>query len=184
MGAAVVDHPEHPLRGGVRLAGHDVFDKPPERGDACGRLAAAEDLGAVRVPCRQVRQRPARVVPALDAVGMMRTCGLAGWQGMRAWREVFSSVQHVELRAERGRSRRRARGGMEVQHRVGLVGEVGMTSRYGYAYGAAGGRARQLSTRSPTGSDLGQAPKMPTCQARTARAKFTRPATAKMLCAS
>jgi hypothetical protein len=77
MGAAVVDNPEHPLRRGVGLGGHHLFDQPGEGLDAGRGLAAAEDLRPVDVVGGQVRQCSAPVVLVLDA----HEAGLARCQG-------------------------------------------------------------------------------------------------------
>jgi hypothetical protein len=66
MGAAIVDHPEHPRSRGVGLAGHHLLDQPAERRDAGGGLATAEQPGAVHVPGHQVGQRAAALVLVLD----------------------------------------------------------------------------------------------------------------------
>jgi hypothetical protein len=49
MGAAVVDHPEHPLGRRAGLCGHDLFDQPTERLDPSGRLGPSEQAGLVDV---------------------------------------------------------------------------------------------------------------------------------------
>jgi hypothetical protein len=67
VGAAVVDHPEHPLGGGVGLTGHDLVHQPIERLDPGGGLAAAEQVGMVDVPGGQIGQRAAALVLVLDA---------------------------------------------------------------------------------------------------------------------
>src|SRR6185369_11770949 len=77
VGGAVVDHPEHPAGRGVGLAGHHLLDEPVERLDAGGVFAAAEHLGAVHVPSRQVGERAAAGVFVLDThrPARRRWCG-------------------------------------------------------------------------------------------------------------
>jgi hypothetical protein len=78
MGGAVVDHPEHPTRGRVGLAGHHLVDQPVARVDAGGGFAAAEHLGAVDVPGDQVGQGAAAEVLRLDARRLVRCRGCGG----------------------------------------------------------------------------------------------------------
>ncbi len=67
MGRAVVDHPEHAPRRRVGLGGHHLFDKPTERLDTGGGLAAPEHLGAMDVPGGEVLKGTSPVVLVLDA---------------------------------------------------------------------------------------------------------------------
>src|SRR6478735_9176122 len=80
MGGAAVDHREHPTRGRVGLAGHDLVDQPVEGVDAGGLLAAAEHLGAVDVPGCQVGQGAAAEVFRLDARRPVSAPGV--WSGV------------------------------------------------------------------------------------------------------
>jgi hypothetical protein len=77
VGAAVVDHPKHPLRRTVRLHHHDLGDEACERLDPSGGLAAAEQPRPVDIPGGEVGQRAAAVVLVLDP----HDPGSAGWQG-------------------------------------------------------------------------------------------------------
>src|SRR5262249_12736108 len=62
VGGPVVHDPEHPVRAGVRLAGHHLPGQPGEGCDSCGGLAPAGDLAAVDVPGGQVGQCAAAAV--------------------------------------------------------------------------------------------------------------------------
>ena len=72
---AVVDNPEHPLRGGIGLCGHHVGDEGVEGVVADLRHAVAEQaaLGIVDVERGQVGQRPAPPVLVFDQTGPSRT---------------------------------------------------------------------------------------------------------------
>jgi hypothetical protein len=65
---AVVDDPEHALRGGVGLAGHDVGDERVERlvADLLRAVAEQAALGVVDIHGSEVGQRPAPGVLVLD----------------------------------------------------------------------------------------------------------------------
>ncbi len=67
VGGAVVHDPEHAFGRGVGLGGHHLGDECGEGVDACGVLAAAEDLGVVDVVGGEVGQCPAAVVVVVDA---------------------------------------------------------------------------------------------------------------------
>jgi hypothetical protein len=77
VGAAIVDHPEHPPGGRVGLGGHDLFHEPPKRVDPSRQLAAAKQARVVHVPGRQVGQR----APALVLMLHPHHAGLGWWQG-------------------------------------------------------------------------------------------------------
>jgi hypothetical protein len=90
MGAAVVDHPEHPHGRGTRLAFHHLLDQPAERRDAGGGLAAAEQPGTCH-PSRGTAARhyqPAtidhiRIAPVSASRGEVQAWGTsAGWLRM------------------------------------------------------------------------------------------------------
>ena len=82
---AVVDGPEHPVRGLVGLLGHDLFDQSGERSDPRGVLAPAEDLRAVHVVRGEIGHRNAAVVVVVDphhSVFSRREGGVAAAAGL------------------------------------------------------------------------------------------------------
>ena len=84
---AVVDDPEHPLGAGVRLAGHDLVDQPPERHDAGGVLAPAEHPGPVHVIGGQVGHRArARTRARRASDGTVPAAGSDGTGSGPGWR--------------------------------------------------------------------------------------------------
>jgi hypothetical protein len=124
VGAAVIDHPKHPLRRRVRLDGHDLLHQASERLDPGGGLAAAEQPPPVDLPRGEIGQRAATVVLVLDP----HDPGPAGWQGRVAAAarldggllirrdDVLARAQPLALEHP----------GVQVQHPGGLGGEVGV----------------------------------------------------------
>ena len=68
MRAALVNYPEDAASRSVRLARHDLVDKPVEGPDAVGSLDAPEDSRAVNVQCCKVGPRSSSLVLMLDAL--------------------------------------------------------------------------------------------------------------------
>ena len=67
MGRTVVHYPKDTASGFIRLLAHDFADQPVHRGDAALDFAAAEDLGAMDIPGRQVGPSAFAEVLMLDA---------------------------------------------------------------------------------------------------------------------
>ena len=76
VGGAVVEDPEHPRGGAVRLLAHDVGDEAVERGDAVAGFAPSKESGAPHVPGGEVDQR------ALSFVFVFQPVGPAGGGGV------------------------------------------------------------------------------------------------------
>ena len=72
MRGAVVDDPEHPRSGSIRLVVHDLVDQLVEGGDAGCWRAVTEQLGMAHVPGREVTESTATFVLMLYAHRLTR----------------------------------------------------------------------------------------------------------------
>src|SRR6266852_5298729 len=75
MRRAVIHHPKHPIGMTIRRLLHHLIDQAAKRGNPCFGCTAAKHQAAQNIPGRQI----------LDGATL-------GWQRMRAWILVFSSL--------------------------------------------------------------------------------------------
>jgi hypothetical protein len=122
----LVDDHEHALRLAVRLDAHELLDQLVKGDDPILGGAAVKQLGAARVPRRQVTQRAASLVLVLDALPaldarcrgerwMLAVAGLDRGFLITA-HDVVAGVQQLAFPAA----------GVQVEDPAGLGGEVGI----------------------------------------------------------
>src|SRR5579859_4473498 len=73
MRGTVIDDPEHPAGGPIRLLPHHIVDQSSEGSFASLLFAATKDHRTMDVPGRQVLDGSATLVLVFDAHGLMRT---------------------------------------------------------------------------------------------------------------
>jgi hypothetical protein len=127
VGGAVVDDPEDPAGRGVGLGAHHFLDQAPEGLDPGLLLYPAEEVGVVDVPSGEIGKGAAAAVLELDQ----------GWAARRRGQGPVAAAQRLQLGLLVGGDHVLVGAQapaleaplVEIEHRRGLGGEVGVAGK-------------------------------------------------------